>query len=255
MATNDTGYEDLRDLAADLVRQAGALLASRRPDHPRGDRFAGLSSAAERLIVDGLAGRRPDDGVVVEGRWAHTGNSRARWILDPLAGRVNVSYGTSSYAVSLAAEVDGVVVAGAVYSGLLGTVFDAVVGGGARADGELISCTEAAELSRALVATGFSDSVEQRARQGRVLGELLADIGNLRRIGPAALDLCELAAGHLDAFFEIGLEPWDCAAGLLVAAEAGARIGTIATPHGQVTVAAAPGVHEQLVRALRELSV
>jgi myo-inositol-1(or 4)-monophosphatase len=149
--------------------------------------------------------------------------------------------------------VDGVVVAGAAYSALLGTVFDAVLGGGARADGNLVTCTGATDLASSLIATGFSDSADQRARQGRAIAELLPDVGNLRRIGPATMDLCAVAAGHLDAFFEMDLEPWECAAGLLIAAEAGARTGTVPTPHGEVVVAAAPGVYEQLVAELQRL--
>jgi myo-inositol-1(or 4)-monophosphatase len=254
----DISRENLRDLAAALTRQAGALLASGR----RSDLGAATSSSpadleiavgreAERLVLDDLAERRPDDAVLVKEKCSRTGGSRVRWILNPLDGTVNYTHGLSSYGVSLAAEVDGVVVAGVVYSAPSDTVFDAVLGGGARADGDPVRCTGATDLAMSLIATGFSDSADQRARQGRAIAELLPSVGNLRRIGPATMDLCEVAAGHLDAFFEMDLEPWECAAGLLIAAEAGARTGTVPTPHGEVVVAAAPGVYEQLVAELQ----
>jgi myo-inositol-1(or 4)-monophosphatase len=260
LTTTGISHEDLRDLAAALTRQAGALLASRR----LGDLGTGTKSSptdleivmgreAERLVLDDLAERRPDDAVLVNENRSRTGNSRVRWILNPLDGTVNYTSGLSSYGVSLAAEVDGVVVAGAVYSALFGTVFDVVLDGGARADGDLVTCTGATDLASSLIATGFSDSAERRARQGRAIAELLPAVGNLRRIGPAAMDLCAVAAGHLDAFFEMNLQPWECAAGLLIAAEAGARTGTVPTPHGEVVVAAAPGVYEQLVAELQRI--
>jgi myo-inositol-1(or 4)-monophosphatase len=260
LTITDTSHEDLRDLAAALTRQAGALLASRRlsdlgaaTESSPTDSDIVRGREAERLVLDDLAERRPDDAVLVNENCSRTGNSRVRWILNPLDGTVNYTYGLSSYGVSLAAEVDGVVVAGAVYSALLGTVFDAVLGGGARADGDLVTCTGATDLAMSLIATGFSDSADQRARQGRAIAELLPAVGNFRRIGPATIDLCEVAAGHLDAFFEMDLESWECAAGLLIAAEAGARTGTVPTSHGEVVVAAAPGVYEQLVAELQRV--
>jgi myo-inositol-1(or 4)-monophosphatase len=260
LTTTDISHEDLRDLAAALTRQAGALLASQglsdlgtaTKSSPT-DLGIVMGREAKRLVLDDLAERRPDDAIQVKENCSRTGDSRVRWILNPLDGTVNYTHGLSSYGVSLAAEVDGVVVAGAVYSALLGTVFDAVLGGGARADGDLVTCTGATDLALSLIATGFSDSADQRARQGRAIAELLPDVGNLRRIGPATMDLCAVAAGHLDAFFEMDLEPWECAAGLLIAAEAGARTGTVPTPHGEVVVAAAPGVYEQLVAELQRL--
>lgn len=259
MTASDVRRKDLRDLAAGLVHQAGEALASRRPnDLARGTKSAtelvdDRRRQAERLVVDGLAARRPEDAVLAEERSMRTGSSRVRWMLNPLEGTENYFRGLPWFGVSLAAEVDAVVIAAAVFSAVLGTVYDAVLGGGARADGELITCTEAIDLSLSLVGTGFSDSVEQRVRQGRVLARLLPDVGNLRRIGPATLDLCAVAAGQLDAFFETDLEPWECAAGLLIADEAGARTGTVTTPGGDVVVAAAPGVYEQLVTELRRL--
>jgi len=260
LTITDISHEDLRDLAAALTRQAGAWLVSRRlsdlgtaTKSSLTDLEVVMGREAQRLILDDLAERRPHDAVMVNKNDSRTGYSRVRWILNPLDGTLNYSYGLSSYGVSLAAEVDGVVVAGAVYSALYGTVFDAVLGGGARADGDLVTSTGATDLASSLIATGFSDFPDQRARQGRAIAELLPVVGNLRLFGPATMDLCAVAAGHLDAFFGMDLEPWECVAGLLIAAEAGARTGTVPTPHGEVVVAAAPGVYEQLVAELQRL--
>ena len=258
MTINENRPEDLRDLAVDLVREAGAALTGGRLSEfatttNSDGGLVGVARASQQLILDGLAAQRPEDGVLAEGVGSGPGSSGVRWIVNPLDGRMNYSHGLPSYGVSLAAEIDGAVVAAAVYSAPFGTVYDAVLGGGARSDGELVTCRSVEDLALSLVATGFSDAVEQRTVQARVLGELLPEVGNLRRIGPAALDLCAVGAGRLDAYFELGLEPWDCAAGLLVASEAGARTGTVPTPRGDIVVAAASDVYDQLAAALRRL--
>lgn len=261
MTDNEPSREELRDLAVDLAGRAGAELEGRRVGDLAGTRISGtelvadVARASGQVIFDGLAAYRPGDVVVVEGDGSQIGSAPVRWIVNPLDGKLNYSHGLPSYGVSLAAELEGVVVTGAVYSAPLGTVYDAVLGGGARADGEAIRCTSATDLALSLIATGFSDSLERRTVQAGVVGELLPEVGNLRRIGPATLDLCAVGAGHLDGFFELGLEAWDCAAGLLVAAEAGARTGTVGTPWGQLVMAAAPDLYEQLATALRRLHV
>lgn len=116
-----------------------------------------------------------------------------------------------------------------------------------------MACRQVSDLSLALVGTGFSYAAERRASQGRVVAELLPRIRDIRRAGAAALDLCAVGSGQLDAFFELDLCPWDCAAGLLVAAEAGAATGTIDSPHGAVVVASAPGLFDEFVATLRAL--
>ncbi len=247
----------LRDLAAELARRAGDLLAHARPDalgsatkSSPTDLVTVMDRAAERLVLDGLRERRPHDGVLAEESGSRTGDSGVRWVVDPLDGTVNYFYGIPAYGVSIAAEVDGVVVAGAVYSALRGVVYDAVRGGGARMDGAPARCTAATTLSLSLIGTGLSYSAAQRARQGRVVAGLLPQVRDIRRMGAAALDLCAVGAGHLDGFFEMGLKPWDCAAGLLVAAEAGAVTGSVDSPDGPVVVAAAPGIFSALVAEL-----
>jgi len=250
----------LRDLAVALARSAGDLLTTDRADDllpgtksSPTDLVTVMDRAAERLILDGLLEARPEDAVLAEESGSRQGSTNVRWIVDPLDGTVNYYYGIPAYGVSIAAEVDGVVVAGAVYSALHRVVFDAVLGGGARISGSTACCSSVTDLSLSLVGTGFSYSAERRAGQGRVVGKLLPQIRDIRRIGAAALDLCAVGSGHLDAFFELDLKPWDYAAGLLIAAEGGARTGTLDSPDGQVVISAAPGVYEVLVGKLRRL--
>jgi len=260
MSPSQTDATALRDLAVALARSAGDLLTTARADDllpgtksSPTDLVTVMDRAAERLVVDGLREARPEDAVLAEESGSHEGSTNVRWIVDPLDGTVNYYYGIPAYGVSIAAEVDGVVVAGAVYSALHRVVFDAVLGGGTRVSGSATQCSSVTDLSLSLVGTGFSYSAERRAGQGRVVGKLLPQIRDIRRIGAAALDLCAVGSGHLDAFFELDLKPWDYAAGLLIAAEAGARTGTMDSPDGQVVVAAAPGVYEALVGKLERL--
>lgn len=250
----------LRDLAVALARETAALLQRRRPADLGADTKSTptdvvtvMDRAAERLIVQRLGEQRPDDAVLGEEGGSRPGRSGVRWIVDPLDGTVNYLYGIPAYGVSIAAELDGEVVAGAVYDALHRVVHEAVRGGGARTDGTPIRCSGVGELSLALVGTGFAYAADTRARQGRLVGELLPRVRDIRRIGAAALDLCAVAAGQLDAYFERGLKPWDRAAGMLIAAEAGARTASVPDGDEQITVAAAPGVFDALIAELDRL--
>lgn len=262
MTPGDPDPGALRDLAIKLVRGAGTLLTTARPEtlatdtkSSPTDLVTAMDRSAEQAVLAGLAAARPDDGVLAEESGARDGTSNVRWIVDPLDGTVNFYYGLPAYGVSVAAEVGGVVVAGAVYSALHRVVFDAVLGEGARMDGVPVSCSSATDLSLALVGTGFSYSARHRRGQGQVVGKLLPRIRDIRRMGAAALDLCSVGSGHLDAFFEMDLKPWDVAAGLLVATESGARTGTLDSPDGPVVLAAAPGIYDELGNELERLYV
>ena len=250
---------ELRDLAVEVVTSAGALLTQQRAEDLELDTKSSptdlvtvMDHAAERLIVDTLRAGRPDDPILAEESGARPGTGPVRWIVDPLDGTVNYAYGIPAYSVSVAAEVDGAVVAGAVFSAMAGGVYEAILGGGARFDGRPLHCSDADELALSLVGTGFAYAAECRAVQGEVVSRLLPQIRDIRRIGSAALDLCAVADGQFDAFFEAGLNPWDRAAGMLIASESGARTGKVATRAGEVTVAAAPGVFDALVGLLFE---
>jgi myo-inositol-1(or 4)-monophosphatase len=184
---------------------------------------------------------------------------RPLWVLDPIDGTVNFVYGIEAYAVSVGVQIDGASVAGAVANVATGEVFSAAVGHGARVRRAGVStplrCTPVGELSMALVGTGFGYAREQRARQAAVLARLLPDIRDMRRLGSCALDLCMVAAGQLDAYYEDGVHVWDWAAGALIAAEAGATMVLPDVDGGgsDLIVAAAPGIAAEFDEALRRV--
>ena len=182
------------------------------------------------------------------------------WVLDPIDGTVNFVYGIPAYAVSVAAQVDGISVAGAVADVVGGRRYSAGVGLGAHvtdAEGtRRLRCSAVDDLSLALVGTGFAYSHRRRSVQADLVSKVLPKVRDVRRIGSAALDLCMVAAGRLDAYYEHGLHVWDSAAGALIAAEAGARV-LLPEPgdpqrNAALVVAAAPGIADQLLSALGE---
>lgn len=256
MAPSRQAHE-LGELAGSVARLAGELLASSRADQSEAatkssptDLVTAADRAAERRIIEELRLLRPDDAILAEEGGGNTGTTGIRWVVDPLDGTVNFVYGIPFYAVSIAAEADGTVIAGAVYDVAHDILYEAALGGGARANGLPIHGSEASDPALALVGTGFSYSATDRAVQGRVVANLLPRVRDIRRLGAAALDLCAVGAGRLDAFYEAGLNPWDWAAGLLVATEAGASSVRFPTAIGEVLVVAAPGLLGSLVALL-----
>ncbi len=254
--------EELLSLARELAADAAALLRARLDD-PRvdvgtkssaTDMVTEVDRASERLIVDGILRARPDDGIVGEEGASIEGSSGIRWLVDPIDGTTNYLYRHPGFAVSIACERDGETVVGVVDDPLHGDLFTAMRGGGARRNGEPIAVGQTTDLGSALVATGFSyDPAERRAQAG-VLRELIDGIRDIRRMGAAAVDLCSVACGRVDAFYERGLNSWDLAAGALIAAEAGARLGAIdggPATAGSV-LAASPALFEPLRAALVE---
>lgn len=248
---------ELRRLAEDAARAAGALLLDGM-DHVRTDvqtkststdMVSEMDRAAEALIVDALLGARPDDGMVGEEGTDRPGTSGVRWVVDPLDGTTSYLYGLPGFGVSIAAEHQGVVVAGAVFDVVRGALYAATRGGGATLDGRPISASPATVLATALVATGFSYESERRARQAAVLVEVLPRIRDIRRFGAAAVDLCYVACGRVDGYYERGLAPWDLAAGGLIAAEAGAVVTDFdgGPARAGAVVAAAPGIAAELL--------
>jgi myo-inositol-1(or 4)-monophosphatase len=191
------------------------------------DMVSELDRASERLIVAGLLAERPDDGVIGEEGSERAGSSGLRWVIDPLDGTTNYLYGHPGWNVSIAAEDATGVVAGVVADGVHAEVFTATRGGGARRNGLPIVCSPRADLATALVGTGFGYDPERRRAQGAVMAGLLPRVRDIRRMGAAAIDLCSVACGRLDAYFERGLSWWDLAAGGLIAAEAGAVVTSL----------------------------
>jgi myo-inositol-1(or 4)-monophosphatase len=222
-----------------------------------------VDTETERLLRDQLARMRSGDAVLGEegGGPADPADivpGAVTWVLDPIDGTVNFVYGIPAYAVSVAAQIDGVSVAGAVADVVGGRLYSAGAGLGAHvtdAQGtRRLRCSAVDDLSLALVGTGFAYSHRRRSVQAELVSKMLPKVRDVRRIGSAALDLCMVAAGRLDAYYEHGLHVWDSAAGALIAAEAGARV-LLPEPgdpehDAALVVAAAPDIADQLLAAL-----
>jgi len=225
----------LRDLGLRVATEAAARVGARAGAHDLRittkstvtDPVTEVDQEVEALVVSSLLAVRPDDGLLGEEGASRPGTSGVRWIIDPIDGTVNFMYGIAGCNVSIAAEVDGVVVAGVVVDPLHGDTFAAARGEGATRNGHPIGCTGVADLGLALVGTGFGYDPVERTRQAAVLAHVLPRVRDIRRVGAAAIDLCWVACGRLDGYYERNLKAWDWAAGALVAVEAGATVGTV----------------------------
>jgi myo-inositol-1(or 4)-monophosphatase len=224
--------DDLCTLARTVALEAAELVAARRRGHVSVaatksspvDVVTEADRASEELIHRRLLEARPDDGFVGEEGGDSTSTSGVTWVVDPIDGTVNFLYGIPQYAVSIAARVGDATVAGVVVDVAKGECFTATRGGGAWLDGSRLQVRNDAAPGEQLVATGFNYERDVRILQAKAAAALLPEVRDLRRLGSAALDLCALAAGRLDAYVEEGLHDWDLAAGGLVAEEAGARV-------------------------------
>ncbi|WP_245974852.1 inositol monophosphatase family protein [Corynebacterium alimapuense] len=219
-----------------------------------------VDTLAEDFISDRLATLRPEDGMIGEEGSQRPSHSGVSWVVDPIDGTVNFLYGIPEYAVSIGAAVDGEVVAGAVVNVATGVIYSAGSGLGAtrQCDGQIteLRCSEATDPSLSLVATGFAYSAARRQAQAQLLTRVLPHVRDIRRIGAAALDLCRVAEGSVDAYYEHGINCWDYAAGLVIAQEAGAvaltpRLSTPGTA-GELSFVAAATVVEPLKKLLSD---
>jgi myo-inositol-1(or 4)-monophosphatase len=259
-----TAPAELGKLAADFAAGAGALVASyaSAEQHVTAkstetDLVTASDRAAENWLVEQILKARPADAILGEEGGERGGTSGVRWVIDPIDGTVNFVLGIPQYAVSVAAEVDGTVVAGAVCNAATGELFTAFAGGGAFLDGTPLHGPRDVPLARAVVGTGFGYEAGRRARQVALLAALLPQIADVRRMGAAALDLCAVAAGRLDAYFEIGLNAWDYAAGVLIATEAGCRAAGLSggAPSTALTAVAGAELLPELLQHLTEFGV
>lgn len=254
---------ELLEVALEAARRAGSLLLEGRPDDlgvsatksSAVDVVTEMDLASEKLITEYVSEHRPDDGFLGEEGAVKQGSSGVRWVVDPLDGTVNYLYGLPSWAVSVAAEFEGERIVGVVEAPPRRETFRAVLGHGAFRNAQPLQCRSAPPLEEALVGTGFNYVAERRTAQAELVRQLLPRVRDIRRSGSAAVDLCDVAAGRLDAFFERGLHPWDLAAGDLIAREAGARTGGRPglEADGDLAVAASPGVFEVLQPLLDRL--
>ena len=266
---------ELEDLAVSAARAAGTFIVQERP---RGmgvldtkssvnDIVTVMDQQSEVLLRRHLLGARPDDAVLGEEDGASDGTSGITWVIDPIDGTVNYLYEIPAYCVSVAAVIGDPTtagqwrpVAGAICNPLTSEIFHARVGGGAHVltgEGDTaIRVSSVDVLLQSLVATGFGYRPEVRARQGEVLTAILPDIRDIRRAGSAALDLCAVASGKVDAYYEAGLNPWDLAAGWIIATEAGAVVSGLndMAPGEAAVVAAGPGIHGSLLSGLEALA-
>ena len=264
-------YDELLTIASTICSRASELAQKFRIE---GVKVAATKSSpvdvvtkadreTEALIRSLLAQARPDDGFFGEETGAETGVSGLTWIVDPIDGTVNYLYGIPHYGVSIAV-VEGepdpltwTALAGAVINPATGELFTATLGGGAYLGAASITVADPVDLSQALVATGFSYDSVVRGEQGVVIAGLLSKVRDIRRMGAASLDLCFVASGRYNAYFERTLSPWDHAAGALIAREAGAMVkgrGDEA-PSRDLILAAHPSVALELESAIRQLGL
>jgi myo-inositol-1(or 4)-monophosphatase len=244
----DAKPSELLALALDVAREAAQLVRERRV---QGVTVAGTKSsvvdvvteadrASEALIRARLLAARPGDAFVGEEGGSAAGGSGVRWIVDPIDGTVNYLYGIPQYAVSIAAEDSGTVVAGVVLDVASGGEYVASLGGGAARNGVPLSVRGPAPMGERLVLTGFNYEESIRRIQAAAVAQLLPQVRDIRRLGSCALDLCHVAEGSADAYVEEGVSIWDHAAGGLVAREAGATVEVTVGRGGKETVICAP---------------
>ena len=239
---------ELLAIAVDVATRAGTFLRDERPavlttetkSSPT-DPVTVMDTEAERLIIDALRARRPDDGVLGEEGGEQRGSSGVRWLVDPIDGTVNYGYRLPHWSVSVAAEVDGDVVVGAVVDPAIEETWTAIRGAGSWCNGIRVTCSVETRLDHALAGTGFGYTLPMRTKQAEVIRAVLPRVRDIRRVGSCAVDLCWTAAGRFDVFFEQGPNVYDFAAGGLVATEAGVRLaGLNGKPAGPAMVVAAP---------------
>jgi myo-inositol-1(or 4)-monophosphatase len=236
--------EEFRTIAQTIAEAVGVEAGERRQadfswstKSSTSDVVTEIDTWAEDEIVQRVLKLRPDDGFLGEEGTSTPGTTGVLWVIDPIDGTTNLLYDIPGYSVSIGVQVEGTTVAGAVFDPVRSELFSAAAGGGATRNGDLITASTASDLSVSLIGTGFSYRAEQRRDQAEILKSVLPAVRDIRRMGGAALDLCAVACGRLDASYERGLSPWDSAAGALIAVEAGAIVDD-----RDLTWASAPGI-------------
>jgi fructose-1,6-bisphosphatase/inositol monophosphatase family enzyme len=247
---------ELAELAATT---AAELLTARYGEPARGldskssatDMVSDADREAEAAISGLIRRERPDDGLLGEEGAGAGGTSGRRWVVDPLDGTTNYLYRFPAWCVSVALEDSEGALVGVVHDPVAGETFRAERGAGAQLNGEHIEVNDHDRLDTALIATGFGYDAEVRAGQARLLQRILPQVRDIRRAGAAALDLCFVACGRLDGYYERGLKPWDWAAGALIVREAGGSV--VPLEGGRFGIAAAgPRLVAQLAQLARE---
>jgi len=251
---------ELQQLSEVIAREAGAVLLTRlhevRTDVATKSSLTDMVSEVDReseaLIVSRILAARPDDSILGEEGSERDGTSGVRWVIDPLDGTTNYLYRRGDFCVSIGVEVDGALAVGVVFDPSRDELFSAARGHGATLNGSVIAVSHVTTLGQALTGTGFGYDKEVRRAQGQVAARIVPVVRDLRRAGSAALDLCAVACGRLDAYYESGLNPWDMAGGRVIIEEAGGRTEFVDVPGERLTlVAANPVLWRQLSARLR----
>ena len=245
-----------RVLRAGLERVAGGILLATGASSKSSptDLVTEVDRNSEELIVSALLRARPDDGVLGEKGSSRAGSTGVTWVIDPLDGTINYLYGIEEFSVSIGARVDGRSIVGAVHNPVNGEMFAACEGEGATLNGRTLRLEPSGRtLAEALVGTGFTYVSKDRADQARMIPVILPAVRDIRRRGSAALDICAVACGRFDAFYEAWLRPWDLTAGEVVAREAGATVNLVEglADGSSTVVVAAPGLGGPLVELLK----
>jgi len=248
---------ELLSLATRIATEAGSLLLDRPATFEISSKSTAIDIAtqmdksSEKFIVESLLKARPHDGIVGEEGASRPSSSGITWVIDPVDGTVNYLYGLPGWNVSIGARDASGSVVGVVHAPTINSTWTAIRGEGAFFNGKPIHCNEPITLDKALIGTGFAYDVRKRVEQGRVIAELLPQIRDVRRMGSSAVDVCYVAMGAFDGYFESGLFEWDYAASSLVAAEAGARFAI--NPANDLTVCAGPSLYPLLAQAVNGL--
>lgn len=256
---------DLRryhDTAASLARDAGAVLrrgfrtAMQVRLKSRIDPVTEFDLKSEKLIVDTLKKKYPTHSIQTEESKLHLSDGDSlRWIVDPLDGTVNYAHGLPVYCVSIGLQFDGDIICGAVYDPERDELFSAVIGQGSFCNRERLAVSKVDKLRSALIATGFAYDIGTAKRNNLGLFARVAKkVQGVRRPGSAAIDLCWLASGRIDAYWELKLHPWDVAAGTLIVTEAGGALSGVNGKPYRMTqpdlLATNGNLHNQMIRTL-----
>lgn len=245
---------DLLKLALDIGHRAGEILMDRPSAFSINTKTSAIDiatqmdTASEKFIVDSILQLRPDDGIIGEEGSERPSSSGITWVIDPLDGTVNYVYGMPGWNVSIAAKDETGALVGVVVAPTIDATWHATRGGGAFYNNQKIQAKNPVEVEEALIGTGFQYDRGAREVQMKTVDYLVPKVRDMRRNGAAAVDLCYVAMGALDGYFEDGLKEWDRAAGGLIASEAGAVVSF----DGTTTVAAGPHLHSALIQALRD---
>ena len=253
---------ELGHLAWQCAQSAGAFLKDERPldlniesKSSGSDLVSEMDRGAEAIIVDLITASRLNDSILGEEGSNQIGSSGVRWIIDPLDGTTNYLFGIPLWGVSIGVEIDGVVRLGVIaipetnksYVGIAGVGSFCVSAGSL----QVLKVRRGSQLKDALLATGFGYSPVRRGLQAEVVASVLPQIADIRRSGCAVVDLCWLASGFTDGYFEIGLNPWDYAAGALIVSLAGGRVeAPIDNDLGKLLISSNPEIFDELERVL-----